>query len=103
MRYQRMRDDEHRVGDEGQGGSQREPLKDPLLRVRDIVVGGPFDEVARGIGCGERLAPRARSGWFGDISIRIRGGDAADSEGRQEEEEHEDGVRIVEDRRCFAH
>ena len=52
--------------------------------------------VARGVGCGQRLASRARGGGLGDISIRIRRGDAADGEGHEEEKEHNDGVGILQ-------
>jgi hypothetical protein len=93
---QRVHNDEHRVGDEGEGCGQREPLEDPLLGVGDIVVDGALDKVARGVSCGQGLASRARGGGLGDISIRTRRGDAADGEGHEEEQEHNDGVGILQ-------
>ena len=60
-------------------------------------MGSLLDEVAGGVGCGQRLASRASRGRFGDISIRFGCCYAAESEGRQEEEQHEQRVGILED------
>jgi hypothetical protein len=94
---QRMRNDEDRVANEGEGRGQRDPFKDALLRLGDIVVDGFFDKVAGWVGRGQRLASRAGGGGLGDISIRIRGGNAADGEGGQEEDEQENGIGILHD------
>jgi hypothetical protein len=99
---QRVRDDQHRVADEGQGRGERHPLEDTLLRLRHVVEDGPLDEVARGVGRGQRLAPGARRGRLGDISIRIRRGDAARGEGGQEEDEQDDGIGVLQHRHGLA-
>jgi hypothetical protein len=99
---QRVRDDQHRVADKRQGRGERGPLEDALLRLRHVVMDRPLDEVARGIRRGQRLAPGARRGRFGDVSIRIRRGNAARGEGGQEEDEHDDGIGVLQDRHGLA-
>jgi hypothetical protein len=93
---ERMRNDQDRVADEGEGGGEREPFEDALLRLRHVVEDGLFDEVAGRIGCGQRLASRARGGRFGDISIRISSDNAAGGEGSQEEDEHKDWIGVLQ-------
>jgi hypothetical protein len=90
-----MRDDYDRVADKGECSCQRHPLEQPLLRLRDIVVDRLLHEVPGRVGRGQRLASRARRGRFGDISIRIRCGDAAEGKSRQEENEHNNRIGIL--------
>jgi hypothetical protein len=92
-----LSNDEDRVADEGQGSGQRHPLEDALLRLGDMVVGRLLDKVAGGIGRGQELAARASGGGLSDISIRIRGDDAAGGEGGQEEDEQDERVGVLED------
>jgi hypothetical protein len=99
---QRVRDDQHRVADEGQGRGQREPFEDALLRLGNVVVDRALDEVARGVRRGQRLASRAGGGGFGDINIRISRGDAAGGEGGEEEDQHDDGIGILQHRNRLA-
>lgn len=94
---QRVSDDNNRIGDKGEGRGERHPLKDALLGLGDIIVHRLLDKVARGVGGRQRLASRAGGGGLGDISIRIGGGDAADGEGYEEEEQEEDGIGILQD------
>lgn len=84
------------IADEGGGGEEGQPGEEQLLRVCDVVVGRLLDKVAGRIGCGQGLASGARGGWFGDIRIRIRGGNAADGECDEEEDEQEYGVRVLQ-------
>lgn len=97
-----MRNDHDRVAHKCKCSSQRDPFKDPLLRLRNVIVDRLFDEVASGVGCGERLASWAGCGGFGDISIRISGCDAADCKGGQKEEHQEDWVGVLEHCDCLA-
>jgi hypothetical protein len=90
-----LSNDEDRVADEGQGCGQRQPLEDALLRLGDMVVGRLLDKVAGGIGGGQELAARASGGGLSDISIRIRGDDAAGGEGGQEEDEQNERVGVL--------
>jgi hypothetical protein len=99
---QRVGNDQDRVADEGQSRGKGDPFEDALLRVRDVVVDRSLHKVASRVGCGQRLASRAGGGGFGDISIRIRGGNAAGGEGGQEEDEHKDGIGILQHRDGFA-
>lgn len=85
------------IAGKGGSGKQRQPGEEQLLRVGDVVVDGPLHKVAGGIGGGQRLASRACGGGFCDISIRIRGGNAADGEGEQEEDEQKDGIAVLQD------
>ena len=91
-----MGNDQHRVADEGQGRGKGDPFEEALLGVGDIVVDGSLHKVASRVGCGQWLASRAGGGGFGDISIRIRGGNAAGGEGGQEEDEHKDGIGVLQ-------
>lgn len=94
---QRLRDDEDRVAEKRQGHGQREPLEDPLLGRRDVVVDRLLDKVAGGVGCGQRLASGAGRGRFGDVGVGVGCGDAADGEGGQEEDQHEQRVGVLQD------
>ena len=92
-----LSNDEDRVADEGQGGGQRHPLEDTLLRLGDMIVGRLLDKVAGGVGGGQQLAARASGGGLSDISIRIRGDDAAGGEGGQEEDEDKQRIGVLQD------
>lgn len=94
---QGMRNDQHGIANEGECCCKRDPFKDSLLCLGNVIVDGPLDKVACRVGCGQWLASRAGSGGFGDISIRISCCDAAESEDSQEEGQHEDGIGILED------
>jgi hypothetical protein len=64
---QRVRNDDDRVADKGEGRGQREPLEDALLRLRNIIMDRLLDEVACRVGRGQRLAPGARGGGLCDV------------------------------------
>lgn len=100
---QSVGNDYDRVADKGEGRGQRDPFKDALLGVRDIIVDQLLDEVAGRIGGRKRLSPRAGCGRFGDIRIRFRSGNAANGEGSQKEDEHNDGIGILQDGDGVAH
>lgn len=89
--------DNNGIADKGEGGGEGDPFKEALLGVGDVVVGRLLDEVAQRIRGGQRLASRAERGGFCDISIRIRGDDAAQGKSGEEEGEHNDGVGILQD------
>ena len=91
-----MRNDDDGIADKGECRCERHPFEDTLLGLGDIIVDELLDEVAGGIGGRQRLSSRAGCGRFGDISIRFRGGNAADGEGSEEEDEHNDGIGILQ-------
>ena len=94
---QGMGDDEDRIADKGEGGGEGDPFEESFLRVGDIVMDRLLDKIAGWVGCGQRLAPGPGCSRFGDISIRLGGGDAAGGEGGEEEDEHNDGIGILQD------
>lgn len=99
---QGMGDDEDGIVDKGKSSGERDPFENSLLGVGDMVVGSPLDKIAGWVGGGQRLASRAGCSRFGDISIRLGGGDAAGGEGGQKENKHNDGVGILQDGRDGA-
>ena len=62
-------------------------------------MGRLLDKIPGRVGCGQRLASRAKCSRFGDISIRFRGGNAAVGKGSQKENKHNDRVGILQDGR----
>lgn len=93
---QGMRNDYDGIADKGECRCEGDPFEHALLGLGDIIVDKLLDEVAGGIGGRERLSSRTGCGRFGDISIRFRGGNAADGEGSQKEDEHNDGIGILQ-------
>jgi hypothetical protein len=100
---QGMRNDDDGIADKGESRGQRDPFEDSLLGLGDIIMDEPLDEVAGRIGGRERLSSRTESSRFGDISIRFRGGNAAEGEGSQKEDEHNDGIGILQHSDGGAH
>ena len=93
-----MRDAEGGVADEGGGREDGQPVEDQLLSVRDIVVGGTLDEVARGVCGGQRLAPGAKDGGSRASSVGMgsRGDDGANGVANEEEQEQEGRREVLQ-------